>query len=180
MKKLLITGASGFLAWNLIQHAKSEWTIIGTFLSHPLKIPGIALFHVDLTRFKDLKNLFYQSKPDAVIHTAAISDPHFCQQNRKVSYKINTEAAIHIAALCSDHNIPCLFTSSDLVFDGLNPPYTETDRLSPVSVYGEQKVLAEQGMRRGLHASAILQRFTFSRTFCRMNRLNLQTTTSRR
>lgn len=147
MKKLLVTGASGFLAWNLIQRAKPEWSVTGTFLTHPLKIPGVALFRVDLTRFKDLKNLFSQVKPDAVIHTAAISDPHFCQQNRKVSHKVNTEAAVHIAALCSDFSIPCLFTSSDLVFDGLNPPYTEADKPSPVSFYGEQKVMAEQEMK---------------------------------
>jgi dTDP-4-dehydrorhamnose reductase len=148
VKKLLITGASGFLGWNLIQHAKSEWTIIGTFFSHPLKIPGVTLFRVDLTRFKDLKNLFHEARPDAVIHTAAISDPNFCQQNQKNTHKINTEAAINIAGLCADRKIPCLFTSSDLVFDGLNPPYNEKDEPSPVSHYGEQKVLAEQGMKK--------------------------------
>lgn len=148
MKKLLITGASGFLGWNIIQAARSDWTIIGTFFSHPLDIPDINSFRVDLTRFKDLKNLFRQTKPDAVIHTAAISDPNFCQHNPSLSQKINTETAINIAALCSDLKIPCLFTSSDLVFDGLNPPYTEADEPSPVSVYGEQKALAEQGMKK--------------------------------
>jgi dTDP-4-dehydrorhamnose reductase len=43
--------------------------------------------------------------------------------------------------------IPYLFTSSDLVFDGLNPPYAEEDEPSPVSFYGEHKALAEAGIK---------------------------------
>lgn len=147
MKKLLITGASGFLGWNIIQQAKTDWTIFGTFLSHFLKIPACTFVQVDLTRFNSLKRLFDQIKPDAVIHTAAISSANYCQQNRKDAYKINTEASVNIAGLCSDLEIPCLFTSSDLIFDGLNPPYREDDNPSPVSAYGEQKVLAESGMK---------------------------------
>ena len=52
-----------------------------------------------------------------------------------------------MAGLCSDAGIPFLFTSSDLVFDGLNPPYAEEDEPSPVSYYGEHKALAESGIK---------------------------------
>lgn len=147
IKRLLITGASGFLGWNLIQAVKSEFTVFGTFLAHPIDIPGIQLIQVDLTNYKTLKELFDLSKPDAVIHTAAVSNINFCQENRAETHKINVEAPINIAALCSELEIPCLFTSSDLVFDGLNPPYSEGDEPSPVNIYGEQKVLAESGMK---------------------------------
>lgn len=147
MKKLLITGASGFLGWNIIQRAKSDWIIFGTFLTHPLDTSDCKLIKIDLTNFRYLKQLFSQIKPNAVIHTAAISDTNFCQKNRSVSFRINTEASINIAGLCSDFRIPCLFTSSDLVFDGLNPPYSEHDEPSPINIYGEQKAKAESGMR---------------------------------
>jgi dTDP-4-dehydrorhamnose reductase len=147
MKKLLITGASGFLGWNLCQRAKSDWEVFGAFLSHTLDIPDIKLFRIDLTRYDELKGLFGRIKPHAVIHTAAITDPNFCHKNRSISRKINTEAAINMAGLCSDTGIPYLFTSSDLVFDGLNPPYVEEDEPSPVSYYGEHKALAESGIK---------------------------------
>jgi dTDP-4-dehydrorhamnose reductase len=147
MKRLLITGASGFLGWNLCQRAKSDWEVFGTFLSHPLDIPGIKLFQVDVTRYNELKGLFGRIKPDAVIHTAAVSDPNFCHEKRSISRKINTEASINMAGLCSDVEIPFLFISSDLVFDGLNPPYAEEDEPSPVSYYGEHKALAESGIK---------------------------------
>ena len=147
MKRLLITGASGFLGWNIAQKAKAEWTVIGTHHSHSANIPGITPVKIDLTKFNDLKTLFREKKPAAVIHTAALSEPNFCQENQNTSYRINTEAAINLAGFCCDLDIPCLFTSTDLVFDGLNPPYSEEDKPSPLNVYGEHKLLAEIGMK---------------------------------
>lgn len=100
-----------------------------------------------MTIFNNLKKLFRETKPDAVIHTAALSDPNLCQKNRDTSYRINTEAANNIARFCSDFEIPCLFISSNLVFDGLNPPYSEEDEPSPLNVYDEHKLMAEIGMK---------------------------------
>lgn len=146
MKKLLVTGASGFLGWNLCQIAKQEWDIYGTSFSHAIEIPGITLLKVDLRDFEELKRIFQEIQPDAVIHTAAQSSPNICQSNPEESQAINVTASCNIAGLCADDSIPCAFTSTDLVFNGLNPPYKETDSVSPVNLYGEQKVMAEEGM----------------------------------
>ncbi|OKH23258.1 NAD(P)-dependent oxidoreductase [Hydrococcus rivularis NIES-593] len=146
MQKLLVTGASGFLGWNLCQQARQKWDVCGTYLAHAVEIPGVTLLKVELTDFHALKQLFTDIQPVAVIHTAAQSKPNFCQEHPDESYAINVTASLNIARLCSDRAIPCVFTSTDLVFNGLNPPYRETDPVSPISYYGEQKVLAERGM----------------------------------
>lgn len=146
MKKLLIAGASGFLGWHICQLAKQEWEIYGTYFSHSLEIPGIKMLKVNLTEFKELQRIFSDVKPTAVIHTAAQSQPNFCQTHPEESHTINVIASCNIAGLCADNSIPCAFTSTDLVFDGLNAPYRETDVVCPVNLYGEQKVMAEAGM----------------------------------
>lgn len=147
MKKLLITGTSGFLGWNLCQLAQAEWQVFGTYCAHEITIPGCQLLPVDLMDFSAMKSLFNEVGPDAVIHAAAQSQPNVCQTYPEESYKINVTAASDLAGLCGDAEIPCVFTSTDLVFDGLNPPYRETDAVCPVSRYGEQKVQAEGEMR---------------------------------
>jgi len=155
MKKLLITGASGFLGWHLCQIAKQEWEVYGTYFSHTLEIPGIKMLKVDLVDFQELKQIFDAVQPAAVIHTAAISQPNFCQTHPDESHAINVTASCNIAGLCADSSISCAFTSTDLVFDGLNAPYRETDPVCPVNIYGEQKVMAEEGMLKRYPMTAI-------------------------
>ena len=144
--KLLITGASGWLGWHLCQKASHSWDVYGTYFSHPLSIPQVTLQKADLTDYSTIKQLFADINPTAVIHTAAQSQPNYCQQYPEISEKINVVAALNLAGLCAESRIPCAFTSTDLVFDGLNAPYQETDDVSPISYYGEQKVKAETGM----------------------------------
>lgn len=155
MKKLLVTGSSGFLGWNLCQIAQQEWEVYGIYFSKAVEIPGIKLVKADLRDFQSLKQLFKEIQPNAVIHTAAQSNPNLCQKNPEESSLINVTTSLNIAGICSDYSIPCAFTSTDLVFNGLNPPYRETDPVSPISIYGEQKVMAERGMLEHYPKTAI-------------------------
>ncbi len=155
MKKLLITGANGFLGWNICGLAKDRWRLFGTVYSHQVEIPKVTTIKIDLTDYSELKRLFQDVRPDAVIHTAAASDPNSCQVNPEVSYGINVEASVNIALLCSDCLIPYLYTSTDLVFDGLNAPYRESDPVSPVNVYGEHKAQAEERILKAYPQSTV-------------------------
>ncbi|AFZ15108.1 dTDP-4-dehydrorhamnose reductase [Crinalium epipsammum PCC 9333] len=155
MKRILVTGASGFLGWNLCQLAKQEWDIYGTYWSNYLDILGVNMLKVDLTDLEELKRIFQEIQPAGIIHTAALSSPNFCQNNPEISHKINVVASCNIAELAANYAIPCVFTSTDLVFNGLNAPYKETDLVSPVNLYGEQKVMAEVGMLQRYPLTAV-------------------------
>ena len=155
MKKLLVTGASGFLGWNLCHAAQKNWEVYGTYFSQKVDLPGASLFKTDIRDYQAIAEVFNAVKPDAVIHTAAASKPNFCQTHPEESYAINVTGSINIARLCSEYNIPCAFTSTDLVFNGEDSFYSEEDPVSPICYYGEQKVAAEIKMREITDAIAL-------------------------
>lgn len=157
-KRLLITGASGFLGWNLARVALKMWpgwTIFGAYHSTPVVIPGVDTAKLDLTDFSALKTAFSFIQPDAVIHTAALSNPNWVQVNRKEAHRVNVAATLNLLGLCADQGASFVFTSTDLVFDGTGAPYDEGASVSPISVYGEQKVEAEEGILSLYPESAI-------------------------
>ncbi|HEY9826007.1 MAG TPA: NAD(P)-dependent oxidoreductase [Stenomitos sp.] len=145
--KLLITGASGFLGWHLGQVAQPLWDVYGLVGSNPILNPVVQEIHADLTNAITLQWVLAKVQPQAVIHAAALSRPNDCECDPERSFAINVLASWQIAEYCATHDIPCVFTSTDLVFDGTQAPYCETDPVSPMNRYGEHKVLAEEGMR---------------------------------
>ena len=147
MKRLLITGASGFLGWNLCQLARADWEVVGTYARQQIEIPDVEIQQLDLTDVDRVKQAIDRIAPDVVIHTAAASSPNFCQAHPAQSYQINVVASDRLAQICASAQIPLVFTSTDLVFDGTQPPYLETDPVSPINIYGEQKVAAERAIQ---------------------------------
>jgi dTDP-4-dehydrorhamnose reductase len=148
MRRLLITGAGGFLGWNLCRELGDRWEIVGTVRSRLAPMEGIQTIELDLTHAESVRELFHTVRPHALIHAAAAAKPDFCQLHPVESEKINVDASVLMASLCAERAIPMVFTSTDLVFDGHHPPYREEDTVSPVSIYGEQKAKAEAGILR--------------------------------
>ncbi|WP_310486858.1 NAD(P)-dependent oxidoreductase [Chamaesiphon sp. VAR_69_metabat_338] len=146
MQKLLITGASGFLGWNLCQVSRSQWETHGLYHQHAIEIPDVRLHQVDLTDRELLAATIDRLAPDAIVHTAAASNPNFCQQQPQLSRQINLTASQTLAEICAAAQIPLVFTSTDLVFDGTQAPYLEADPVAPINIYGEQKVAAERAI----------------------------------
>ncbi len=142
-KKLLVTGASGLLGRRVCQEATKSYDVHGISFKNNIVIPNVTICKTDLTHFEEIITLFKNLRPAAVIHTAAASDPNYCQTHDKDARKINIDVTVFMAKLCAQDNIPFVFTSTDLVFNGRLAPYRENDPVSPISLYGEHKAEAE-------------------------------------
>ncbi len=146
MKRIFLTGASGFLGGNFCHLFAGKYEIFAVYNTHEIQNKNVHSHQLDVTKSAKLKTFFNKIKPDAVVHLAAISDPNQCQLNPSVSEVINVEVPENLAHLCAEYQIPFLFASSDLVFDGKSAPYRESDIPAPISIYGLHKAVAEQSV----------------------------------
>jgi dTDP-4-dehydrorhamnose reductase len=75
------------------------------------------------------------------MHCAALAHTPTCEKNPRLARKLNVDVTAALAELAS--NIPFIFFSTDLVFDGLGGNYDESAALNPLSAYAKTKVAAE-------------------------------------
>jgi dTDP-4-dehydrorhamnose reductase len=148
MKTLLVTGASGFLGFNVCRAAVGAgWNVHGAYLSHPVSIDKVKPLRLDLNDPGAAGRIVGVLRPDAVVHCAAEADPNFCETRPQESRLINVRASINLAEACRAQGALLAFTSTDLVFDGEHAPYRESDPPAPVNQYGRHKAEAEVAMR---------------------------------
>jgi dTDP-4-dehydrorhamnose reductase len=126
--------------------ARQQWSVYGVFNRHRPVIDGIQPMQADLTVTGTLAELVRSVRPRAIVHAAAMADVGYCQQHPGTSAVINTQVPAALAKLCKQEGISFVHTSTDLVFDGKQAPYKETDPTVPLGVYARQKVRAEQAV----------------------------------
>ncbi|MBM4125665.1 MAG: NAD(P)-dependent oxidoreductase, partial [Nitrospira sp.] len=130
----LVTGAGGLIGSYIAKTAAAlapSWTI-----------HGLTRRDLDLTDPQALRRTFRRLRPQLVIHCAALSKPLACQHEPALARKVNVEATALLAELAAD--LPFIFFSSDLVFDGRAGHYDESAPVNPLNLYAETKAAAER------------------------------------
>ena len=128
-----ITGAGGLIGSHIARTAAAH--------APGWRVRGLTRGDFDLTDFPEVRRQFEADLPELVVHCAAMSDPAACETQLTQTRLVNREATFFLSGLAQD--IPMIFFSSDLVFDGRHGNYTEEDEPSPLSVYARCKAEAE-------------------------------------
>ncbi len=134
--KLIVTGGSGFLGRRTAAYF--------AFLGYRVLTPSHST--LDITDRDTVQNWFRENQPEAVIHTAAVSDTGLCQKKPDWSERINVDGCVNLAQSCREFGAKLVICSSDQVYSGssLPGPHREEEVLAPNNVYGCQKLRAEQ------------------------------------
>lgn len=133
-KRILVTGANGFLASSIQQYHENQFEYIPLYRKD-----------LDLSNIEMIAEVLGEYDVDIILHTAAMTQTKDCEENPELSHKINVEAVQEIVRYCNVKNIRLIAFSSEQVFSGKqNAPFSEEDEMSSLTRYGQDKIEADR------------------------------------
>ena len=155
--RVLITGASGLLGLNLALDVSRTHEVLGVDRSK-LASPPFRVIQADLLDQDALAGLIDKTRPQAIIHCAAMADVDLCESNPDLAHRTNSELPGLIAGLCARHKIRLIHISTDAVFGGKKDgAYVETDMPDPQGIYAITKLEGERRVLQAYPAASIVR-----------------------
>ena len=135
MKRVLITGGSGFLGARILQQGLGDAELCSLPRGF-LAAAGEA----------EVTETIQELQPAAIVHAAALSDTGYCAQHPEEANRANVELPVWVAKAACASGAKLLAFSSDQVYAGITQPgpLPETLPLQPTNVYGRCKLEMEQ------------------------------------
>ena len=149
-----VTGASGMLGSALINHLSNSNKVFATSRSKGIENKNIEWNCFDLTDIALLNKWLNNTKPDIVLHCAAIVNVDLCEDNIGLATALHVETTKAMTNYLDSNNSRLIYISTDSVFDGKKQGgYRESDSVAPLNVYAKTKLMGEkivQSMNNGL------------------------------
>ena len=159
--KILITGSNGLLGQKLVSLLVQQTDIQLIATSRGANrmdfTEGYEYQEMDITDAEQVAEVIGKVRPDAIIHTAAMTNVDQCEGEKDLCWTMNVKAVEYLTEACEKHHIFLCHLSTDFVFDGQSGPYREEDLPSPMSFYGWSKYAAEEVIKRSKYPWSIIR-----------------------
>jgi dTDP-4-dehydrorhamnose reductase len=177
MKSILVTGSNGLLGQKITERLlkTNQFNLIATSKGanrFPIK-QGYTYAEMDILDPENVKSIVEKFQPDAIIHTAAMTNVDTCESEKELARQLNVESVKTLVSLCEQHNIQLIHLSTDFIFDGANGPYDEIAAPNPLSYYGITKLEAEDVIKSSTCRWAILRTIIVYGIVSDMSRSNI-------
>jgi UDP-glucose 4-epimerase len=156
MKKILITGANGYIGKCLFFYLKKRFKVIGI---DKIKSSEKEIYYCDINNTKRLNSIIKKERPNIVIHLAAQSlvDESI---NKDKYYTNNVQATKKLLEIMNKNDIKkIIFSSTAAVYKQSSRLLTEKSKLHALSTYAKSKLICEKDIQRQKKIKSIILRF---------------------
>ena len=140
MVKVALTGADGLVGSRIIELLDGEFDFI-----------PVPQSQVDITDQHKVNEVIGNIDFDIFLHLAAYTNVPKAETEKDLVYKINRDGTKNVYDAVAKKDKNFIYISTDFVFDGKNPPYSEGSKPNPISVYAAskyegEKIVKDKGM----------------------------------
>lgn len=158
--KILITGGSGLLAVNWACALRASHDIVLATHVRKVSLAGTASVPLGLDDARVLRKSLERLAPEIVVHTAGITSVEECERDPERARHVYADLSHNVAEATQATGARLIHISTDHLFAGTRPLYTETDAPEPVNAYARAKLAAEQAVATA-NPSALIVRTNF-------------------
>lgn len=160
MKKILVTGAAGFIGSKVSEMLlNSGHNVVGVdnlndyydkklklwHLDNLKKRENFKFYQIDIENFSDLKNIFKMHHFDSVINLATRAGVRYSLENPFIYLSTNAGGCLNLLELCRQYKVPkFILASTSSLYAGQKMPFKEDLPVNePISPYAASKKSAE-------------------------------------
>ena len=145
--KFLVTGSAGLIGSQIVKDLVQQNHTVFSCYHDQKPLQGIPI-HLDLSDKKQIIQTLQETKPDRIIHLAAMTSVDLCETEKERATMINTKSTETLAREAAKQNTFFLYVSTDYVFDGVDGMRKEEDSTNPLGFYGKSKLEAEFSLKK--------------------------------
>jgi dTDP-4-dehydrorhamnose reductase len=135
--KLLVTGASGQVGWELVRSLMPLGEVVACDRTQ-----------CDLLRPDSLADVVANASPDVIVNAAAYTAVDKAESEEALAHIVNGAAVKALASAAQAAGALLVHYSTDYVFNGRKgAPYVEDDEPNPINAYGRSKLAGERAIR---------------------------------
>jgi len=160
MKKVLVTGAAGFIGARVSEMLLEEgYQVIGVdnlndYYDLNLKLwrleklkknSNFIFYKISVENYNELKTIFQENCPEAVINLAARTGVRYSLENPFIYLSTNSGGNLNLLELCREYGVPkFVLASTSSLYAGQKMPFKESLPVNtPISPYAASKKAAE-------------------------------------
>ena len=148
MRRVLITGGTGFVGHHLIQFLKSNSSTIAVIAKGDRMFrqePGVDYYELDIRRADDVRSFVRKISPTHIYHLAGVSAVDVSWSNPRLTFEVNVIGASNLfdAAMSLPFPPMILNVSTSQVYASSDTILTESSTVNPENPYAASKAMAE-------------------------------------
>jgi dTDP-4-dehydrorhamnose reductase len=160
MKNILILGLNSYVGYFLSQSLSKSHNVTGISRKEIDPEHGAKLVLGDSTDTNFLKEVIANEKIDTVVNCVSMGVVDECEKNQDEAKRLNADHVISLVQLLNELNVKLVHFSSNAVYCGEKPPYSENSLREPKNFYGKMKSLADDYVKENSKSHLLLRPMT--------------------